>query len=250
VSKHTSDPDPTFLSQSYGCYRAAFEHLLSDSAIQDCAGIGVESKDIRRFQEIYRASGYLCSFPGCRRGFLGFPSASDRNNHESFHSPQFRCIELDCDFSKIGFNSRQALRKHTLKYHTSVNEVPLPRFGHRQQIAKRMNDDDVVEISDPVGAQQTHPEPNAAVTNGSNSASQNDSAADSSHAEPAASNNQPTTSNASQPAASGGAQPPVPADNIFTPEQLQKLRTQVYAFKMLCKNMKLPANMQKQLFPS
>ena len=137
MSKHTSDQDPTFLSQSYRCYRAAFEHLLSDSAIQDCADIGVESKDIRRFQEIYRSSGYLCSFPGCRRGFLGFPSASDRNNHESFHSPQFRCVELDCDFSKIGFNSRQALRKHRLKYHTSVNEVPLPRFGHRRPIAKR-----------------------------------------------------------------------------------------------------------------
>jgi tetratricopeptide (TPR) repeat protein len=137
VSKQTSDQDPTFLSQSYRCYRAAFEHLLSDSAIQDCASIGVESKDIKRFQEIYRASGYLCSFPGCRRGFLGFPSAPDRNNHEAFHSPQFRCVELDCDFSKIGFNSRQAFRKHRLKYHTSVNEVPLPRFGHRRPIAKR-----------------------------------------------------------------------------------------------------------------
>jgi hypothetical protein len=104
--------------------------------MQDCAVIGVEPKDIRRFQDIHRASGYLCSFPGCRRGFLGFPSASDRNNHESFHSPQFRCAEPDCDFSKIGFNSRQALRKHKLKYHTSVNESPLPRFDSRQPIAK------------------------------------------------------------------------------------------------------------------
>ena len=68
---------------------------------------------------------------------MGFPSAPDRNYHESSHSPQFRCVELDCDFSKIGFNSRQALRKHRLKYHTSVNEVPLPRFGHRQPTAKR-----------------------------------------------------------------------------------------------------------------
>jgi len=76
---------------------------------------------------------------------LGFPSASDRNNHESSHSPQFRCVELDCDFSKIGFNSRQALRKHRLRYHTSVSEVPLPKFGHRQPVAERNGS----QISDP-----------------------------------------------------------------------------------------------------
>ncbi|EXJ80412.1 hypothetical protein A1O1_08557 [Capronia coronata CBS 617.96] len=36
----------------------------------------------------------------------------------------------------------------------------------------------------------------------------------------------------------------------FTPEQLNLLRTQIYAFKMLSKNIALPVKLQQQLFPS
>jgi ATP-dependent helicase STH1/SNF2 len=98
--------------------------------------------------------------------------------------------------------------------------------------------------------QQANGVANGAVTNGTNGVTQNDSAADTSNGEPPTSNNQPTPSNTSQPAGSGGAQPPVPASSTFTPEQLQKLRTQIYAFKMLSKNMALPTTLQQQLFPS
>jgi ATP-dependent helicase STH1/SNF2 len=40
------------------------------------------------------------------------------------------------------------------------------------------------------------------------------------------------------------------ANGTFTPEQLNTLRTQIYAFKMLSKNMALPLKLQQQLFPS
>lgn len=40
------------------------------------------------------------------------------------------------------------------------------------------------------------------------------------------------------------------ANGSFTPEQLNLLRTQIYAFKMLSKNLALPAKLQQQLFPS
>jgi ATP-dependent helicase STH1/SNF2 len=40
------------------------------------------------------------------------------------------------------------------------------------------------------------------------------------------------------------------ANSTFTPEQLNTLRTQIYAFKMLSKNMALPLKLQQQLFPS
>lgn len=40
------------------------------------------------------------------------------------------------------------------------------------------------------------------------------------------------------------------ANGSFTPEQLNLLRAQIYAFKMLSKNLALPAKVQQQLFPS
>jgi ATP-dependent helicase STH1/SNF2 len=98
--------------------------------------------------------------------------------------------------------------------------------------------------------QQANGNANGAITNGVNGAAQNDAAADATSADPSPSNPQPTPSSASQPVNTSGAQQPVPANSTFTPEQLQKLRTQIYAFKMLSKNMALPANLQQQLFPS
>jgi ATP-dependent helicase STH1/SNF2 len=98
--------------------------------------------------------------------------------------------------------------------------------------------------------QQSNGNANGAITNGVNGAAQNDAAADATSADPSPGNPQPTPSSASQPANTSGAQQSVPANSTFTPEQLQKLRTQIYAFKMLSKNMALPANLQQQLFPS
>jgi ATP-dependent helicase STH1/SNF2 len=98
--------------------------------------------------------------------------------------------------------------------------------------------------------QQANGNANGAVTNGVNGAAQNDAAADATGADPSPSNPQPTPSSTSQQVNTSGAQQPVPASSTFTSEQLQKLRTQIYAFKMLSKNMALPANLQQQLFPS
>src|SRR5262249_27080328 len=50
--------------------------------------------------------------------------------------------------------------------------------------------------------------------------------------------------------ANAGATAPASHNSTFTPEQLQILRTQIYAFKMLSKNMPLPSSLQQQLFPS
>jgi ATP-dependent helicase STH1/SNF2 len=98
--------------------------------------------------------------------------------------------------------------------------------------------------------QQANGNANGAITNGVNGAGQNDAAADATSADPSSSNPQPTSSSGSQPVNTSSAQQPAPANSTFTPEQLQKLRTQIYAFKMLSKNMTLPANLQQQLFPS
>lgn len=68
---------------------------------------------------------------------------------------------------------------------------------------------------------------------------------------PASGSNQPTaTNNAQGPAASQAQRVVSQANGSFTPEQLNLLRTQIYAFKMLSKNIALPVKLQQQLFPS
>src|SRR2546423_1260774 len=99
-------------------------------------------------------------------------------------------------------------------------------------------------------AQQANGNTNGAATNGVNGVPPNDGAADGTSSDAAAGNNQSTASNTTQPAGGAGAQPPAPMNSTFTPEQVQKLRTQIYAFKMLSKNLALPTNLQQQLFAS
>ncbi|KAJ9502173.1 transcriptional regulator [Exophiala xenobiotica] len=63
--------------------------------------------------------------------------------------------------------------------------------------------------------------------------------------------NQPATaSNNAQTAGTVAQRAVTQANGSFSPEQLNLLRTQIYAFKMLSKNLPLPAKLQQQLFPS
>ena len=63
-------------------------------------------------------------------------------------------------------------------------------------------------------------------------------------------NQAPATNAAQQQAQSTTIQRATPANGSFTPEQLNVLRSQIYAFKMLSKNMPVPPKVQQQIFPS
>ena len=101
-------------------------------------------------------------------------------------------------------------------------------------------------------AQQSQPQPqlngtaNGMAKNGDNGAS-NDGPGPANAASPAT-----APSSAGTGAQPGGAVQRVVAQNSgsFTPEQLNLLRAQIYAFKVLSKNTPLPAKVQQQLFPS
>ncbi|KIW17075.1 hypothetical protein PV08_04266 [Exophiala spinifera] len=63
--------------------------------------------------------------------------------------------------------------------------------------------------------------------------------------------NQPANpSNGAQTAATQAQRVAAQVNGTFSPEQLNLLRTQIYAFKMLSKNMPLPPKLQQQLFPA
>jgi len=87
---------------------------------------------------------------------------------------------------------------------------------------------------------------NGAVKSAANSA-QVDSVTPSTNGVAAAANNQ--VSAGTQQAA--GAQRPVAGTSgSFSPDQLNLLRTQIFAFKLLSKNMEIPTKVKAQLFPS
>ncbi|KEF61434.1 uncharacterized protein A1O9_03000 [Exophiala aquamarina CBS 119918] len=84
-----------------------------------------------------------------------------------------------------------------------------------------------------------------------NGASKPDADSSGTIANGAASGNATAVNTNGQAPATQAAQRAVAQSNgSFTPEQLNLLRTQIYAFKMLSKNLALPAKLQQQLFPS
>ncbi|KAL2432561.1 Chromatin structure-remodeling complex subunit snf21 [Exophiala dermatitidis] len=97
--------------------------------------------------------------------------------------------------------------------------------------------------------QQVNGNSNSAATNGSGNAQTDAPGAAVNGAASSAPSAPNTTASAQGPAAQ--AQRAVAQANAsFTPEQLNMLRTQIYAFKMLSKNLVLPTKLQQQLFPS
>ncbi|KAI4179851.1 MAG: hypothetical protein L6R41_007607, partial [Letrouitia leprolyta] len=59
-----------------------------------------------------------------------------------------------------------------------------------------------------------------------------------------------TAPNAVAKSGATASKPQVMASNSFSPEQMQTLRNQILAFKMLSKNLPIPTNISQQLFPS
>jgi ATP-dependent helicase STH1/SNF2 len=95
--------------------------------------------------------------------------------------------------------------------------------------------------------QQTNGNTNGVVRNGP----QSDGTAPATNGVSHTATNQNTgNANTQQNSAPGAQRPVAAANNTFTPEQLNTLRTQIYAFKMLSKNIPLPPKLQEQLFGS
>lgn len=96
--------------------------------------------------------------------------------------------------------------------------------------------------------QQVNGNANTPATNGTGSV-QPDAAGPTVNGTPSTGPNQSSSTNNT----SGPGQPQrqvAQVNGSFTPEQLNLLRTQIYAFKMLSKNLSLPTKLQQQLFPS
>lgn len=83
---------------------------------------------IAQFQNTFGRTAFHCSFPGCARESVGFPTIDSRDKHELQHLPRLLCTEKSCLYaSAIGFHSAKDLKTHTEKHH-SRNPIGLPKF--------------------------------------------------------------------------------------------------------------------------
>lgn len=68
-------------------------------------------------RELYGANWYKCSRMNCFYFHHGFQSESQRQQHINRHERPFFCDISDCDFSSLGFSSKDARNTHMLEVH-------------------------------------------------------------------------------------------------------------------------------------
>ncbi|KAJ5704064.1 DNA-directed RNA polymerase II subunit RPB1 [Penicillium malachiteum] len=117
IDEYVRRHDPSLFSRMLQIYNGAVQHLCTSSDID-----GVNPAQLCRFKQQFGSSAFPCRFFGCMRAF---PRNDIREDHEiSWHIGGIRCLDLSCPFSRIGFSSSQALRSHTLVYHSPQEEKP------------------------------------------------------------------------------------------------------------------------------
>lgn len=87
---------------------------------------GIPLAILRAFQESYASTAFRCRFPYCDRLSLGFATPESRQEHENTHMRPVYCQILSCQWSRIGFNNKAALKTHTRKHHTDSRSVLIP----------------------------------------------------------------------------------------------------------------------------
>ena len=78
------------------------------------------------FAARHRSESYFCRYRGCPRSVQGFSSSDLRQEHESCHTPRFRCNDAACEVLGTGLTSRAALNKHNKKYHDDNGLAAIP----------------------------------------------------------------------------------------------------------------------------
>ncbi|KAL8693514.1 MAG: hypothetical protein Q9218_001671 [Villophora microphyllina] len=108
--------DKTYFSLIEQRLRAVTERLMNMDRSSLPSHIRVSDHDA--FVTRY---GFSCRVHGCTQSFK---SGQERNSHETSHTTSFICLQ--CDFSGRGFTSKEALRKHTQRYHMSPDDFAVP----------------------------------------------------------------------------------------------------------------------------
>ena len=121
-SKWQHENDPTWVSEVEVLVANIIQKLLLLTNITIPAHISVDQ--IRCFKTLYSSIGLHCRYSSCKHQCVTYRSESERRKHELDHVRSYRCME--CDFAERPFTSRQDLRKHQEKYHTTTVDFAIP----------------------------------------------------------------------------------------------------------------------------
>lgn len=204
--------DPTLLSRANLRYSDTVKSLVFASS-----WAGLSSDELEAFQSEYRRNAFICTVRNCERSRFGYSSVLELKDHQTRqHTAGFKCPYEHCPYNGIGFTKSRSLRAHVKKGH--LRDLPaIPKTLKRKRQA---------------GQNSGQPDVQTPQALGSNLGA------------------------SALPSSSGDGQAAVAASPVrlprehFTPAQLNLLRQQIQAFKMLSKNFSVPVNLQHSIFQS
>ena len=121
-SKWQYENDPTWLSDVEAQVATIIQRLLL--LANNTIPVHISVDKIRRFKTLYSSIGLYCRYSSCKHRCVTYRSETELREHEFTHVRSYNCME--CDFAERPFASRQDLRKHRVKYHTTLVDFAIP----------------------------------------------------------------------------------------------------------------------------
>src|SRR5436190_19226602 len=122
--------DSTLFSEVLHSYNKRAQHLLNVNSLP-----GLNREQLASFKQYYVSSAFVCRFRGCPRTTDGYSTERGREDHETLqHTDGIKCIEASCSWSRIGFKTSAALKRHTQKFHFTPENAKRPLVVRRKYI--------------------------------------------------------------------------------------------------------------------
>ncbi|OAL43118.1 hypothetical protein IQ07DRAFT_650395 [Pyrenochaeta sp. DS3sAY3a] len=113
--------DQTLFSKLGADFEKAVVYLLSKDEVA-----GIPQAKLRAFQKSYASAAFRCRFLSCTEALVGFASQQLRDQHEKMHFQRVYCKVASCQYNRVGFVTKNALRLHTRTYHSKAIQIPIP----------------------------------------------------------------------------------------------------------------------------
>ncbi|KAI9867968.1 MAG: hypothetical protein M1813_007790 [Trichoglossum hirsutum] len=83
--------------------------------------------------------------------FNGYSTELELKDHESLrHAGGIKCSEMSCSWSRIGFKTSAALKRHMREYHSTLENVKKPRTVRRKHVGGDSNQEPLLDSNKPV----------------------------------------------------------------------------------------------------
>jgi hypothetical protein len=115
--------DPTAVSLAMERFKEALEAMLSNCSSPEHPA----SCPCKKLHDLYGVNVFKCNWYSCDSSQTRFSNALSRDTHEQNLHRTFKCTNLDCPFTSLGFRSVRELETHIAKVHgNEIHPVPRP----------------------------------------------------------------------------------------------------------------------------